>query len=208
MPIRLYIYLAIALALLSAGGYTTYRWMEAENLKVQQERDNALAAAAGQAAIAAQLQGDFDASEEIARKRGLALAAATRKADLFERALGGLNSAPALAWKGSPVPIDVRQLRRTDAGCPPDLQLPCPAGASTGDRGALDERRSEPGASVGGLPPTSESAPLQRGQGVNVGVRTAGGGEGTRRVATLEVVEPSKNSVVLRDPKEPKEPRQ
>jgi beta-lactamase class A len=151
--IKAAIYIAIALALVGAGGWLSYRWHEAEMLRKQVEVDAALARAAT-------AEGDRDAwkkSAQASQKMALAQTtlnqSLTAKANEQELMIQQLRQKDpnVTTFEDMPVPDSVRRVRRIAAGCNPDPALPCPG--SSGSGGTANDGRDSGTATAGSNSP-------------------------------------------------------
>lgn len=184
---KLYLILAGCAALIGTGAYVAYRWMKADNLKLEFQRDNALQGEKNALMGYKRLQENFDASE-LQRKQQKARAdKSDEKAAGFQLTLIRLANTPTEggAWLRGNIPVSVRELRRHDAGCPLDLLLPCPYSQPLTDTSPLDGRSDRPGVSNGGGSVTPRPAVMQFRQGSRFGMDRKGS---IKEVAELEVV--------------------
>lgn len=145
--IKVIIYLIIAITLMGTGAWLSYRWHEAEMLRIANERDVAKADAEAKGKRADSLQEDFDASEKISQDRGHRITELQRSNDRLRGNLNALASNPkpsnpsesdAKRWLTDDVPDLVRRLRRDDAGCPADPNVPCPPSVIRPDPGTVN----------------------------------------------------------------------
>ena len=153
IQVKLAIYAGIALALVGAGAFLSYRWHEAEMLRKQQEVDAAnreLAAAVGdrdawkQAAVAQ--TAIADAQTKLSSKLGGALSMANASLSALKA-----KDPNVKAFDDMPMPDSYRRLRREQWGCQADPALPCPGSANdtgtsaTGrNGGAASDRSGQP----------------------------------------------------------------
>jgi len=150
---QVYVYLALALTLLGGGGFAVWKYTDAIT-RAETAENNAAGWKASQEYWQTEqerTQRDFDEADEIARQRGQALAAASGQLSQLRGAFADLakRDTGAAAWLSAPVDPSVRRLRRTSAGCPEDLSVPCPAPVASADREPAYAGRSKPGPAAG-----------------------------------------------------------
>lgn len=198
---KLYILLVLAIALVASGCYLTYRLMEARQITLEHERDNARQEAVNEKGAREQVEKDFKASEQQVREKGQRLIKSEKENAAFKLKLINLanSKTPGGDWLRLDIPVSVRELRRHDAGCPIDLSMPCPYSEPSRDPGTLDGGSDRPGASGGGGSVTPRPAILQFRQGSTYGLDSKG------IIQEVGVVEVVKSGAKL--PSLPKEPK-
>lgn len=136
----IYAYIILAIVLIAAGVTGVLRY----NAAIEE----AVTAKQSAATLEANLKDEKDAKEAvqqmlddadaIAKENAIRAKAAASRAANFEEELKRVKGQPDVEkWLKTPVPSDVRQLRRTAAGAAKDDNvLPSPAATPRGDSGA------------------------------------------------------------------------
>lgn len=130
--------IAIAIGAAGGGGWFTYRWGEAKILKAEASAKESDRLAVQAALRAKQLSEALSAAEDVAKRRNQALILSQREAIDFRNAYEALYASNQIAkvWGDSPIPLDVRCLRRElDKGLPADSSLQCPPKPIRADTG-------------------------------------------------------------------------
>lgn len=199
-PYKLWLYLGAIIAVAAGGGYLTYRWMEADNLKFKNEKEQADANATNAAKYAKRLDENLVAEQQLSSARAGRLINSENANVALRVALA--NARTSTPWLSLSIPTSVRELRRTDAGCPPNLFMPCPPIAAPTHAGTTANGFDRGRTNYGSWLTKTSTQIVQRRQGESIRV---GKEERIRsnEVAKLEVVQPGVKLPML--PKEPYE---
>lgn len=143
--VKLILYASITVGLLGAGAYGAYRWLEADRIRLEADRDAWEKSSKVYESVAEDFKQEKDEADRVAKARAIQLVA-------LQKELADAKKAREMAAKADPSvdaylntvrPDVLRRLRRTAAGCSPNFDLQCTERPITADSYTADGRRKE-----------------------------------------------------------------
>jgi hypothetical protein len=145
--VKLYLYGALALGLVGIGAYSTHKWYQGDIANLERDRDAWQKSAKVYEQVAEDENAARIAANTAATQGTIRAQAAINARDDYKRKLNELAKAsPSVMDYLSIVrPLDVRRLRRTEAGCSDNLEVSCTEKPIATNPDSPDGRRDKPG---------------------------------------------------------------